>query len=211
MLNYKTHQHGDAEIETAVILLHGYGANGADLLDLANVWAPSFPSTLFVAPDAPNLCEMGGGGFQWFSLSEYTPESMKAGAKAVYPELEKFISEITEKYNLEDKKIILCGFSQGTMMSLYTALRMPEKLAGVVGYSGALVDEPSDNAEYQDFPVLLVHGENDPVVPVQATVMATNSLQRAGFAVTQNLIPFLQHGIDQKCLELGQSFLKKLL
>lgn len=211
MLNYKSHQAGNAKIETAVILLHGYGSNGADLLSLAQMWAPSFPSTVFIGPDAPTPCEMGNDGFQWFSLAEYTPASMRAGAEKVYPEIEQFIQGIAEKYSLSEKKIVLCGFSQGTMMSLFTALRVPNMLSGVIGYSGALIDEPSNKPEYKDFPILLVHGEDDPVVPVHATIMATNSFKNAGFEVDENLIPSLQHGIDQKGLELGQDFIKKYL
>lgn len=211
MLNYKAHLPENGNLESIVILLHGYGANGADLLDLANVWASSFPKTAFLSPDAPTPCEMGGGGFQWFSLSDYTPASMKAGAESVYSELEEFISEVQKKYGVADKKIALCGFSQGTMMSLYAALQIPEKLGGVIGYSGALLDDPKAREEYKDFPVVLIHGESDPVVPVQATVMATHALEKAGFKVEQNLIPLLQHGIDQKGLEIGANFLKKYL
>tara|TARA_Y100000034_G_C6806917_1_gene362396 strand:- start:186 stop:833 length:648 start_codon:yes stop_codon:yes gene_type:complete len=209
MLKYQVHQSGNTPPKNAVILLHGYGANGADLIELGKVFSETNPETVFIAPDAPTPCEMGGPGFQWFSLREYTPASLKAGSQQAFPVLKELITHIKSEYDLKDKSIALMGFSQGTMMSLYAMLQMPETIATVIGYSGALAEDTVEaRPAYDDFPVALVHGDADLVVPVQATVMATHILEKAGFDVTQEIITNLGHGIDNSGLEIGKKMLK---
>lgn len=197
------------EIKHVVVLLHGYGANGQDLLDLGQAWAPNLPNTLFISPDAPFECEIGMSGFQWFSLQEYTPEAMEKGAAAAYPALKQFMDEIREEYKVE--KISVVGFSQGTMMALYYGLRHGEDVKGILGYSGALMGATLKVQDAQkELPVCLIHGDADEVVPVEATKMAHSQLTELGCAVDKTIIAGLGHGIDVQALETGGLFLVRI-
>ena len=207
---------GDAS-ESLVIFLHGYGSNGQDLISLAPLFASALPRTQFVSPDAPFELEvMPGmhGAYQWFSLLERTPEKMLAGAQMAAPILEEFLQDMMEKFSVPAEKTALVGFSQGTMMSLYTAPRFEKAAAGVLGYSGALIGGESlieNSGVYQSFPVCLIHGEADDVVPVQACSEAENTLKKAGYAVSGHTTPGLTHSIDQAGIDAGISFLRGIL
>lgn len=193
-----------------MILLHGYGANGDDLLSIGEHFVPHFPGVLFVSPDAPTPCEMGGPGFQWFSLSAYNPMAMKIGADTALPDLEDFAQALMEKYGLGDKDISLLGFSQGTMMSLHLGVRRPEMIRCIVGYSGSLlIPHVQQNVLNEDLPICLIHGTNDQVVPVGATLMSEQVLRAANFPVESLLIPGLEHGIDGQGLVKALGFLQK--
>lgn len=195
-----------------VILLHGYGANGEDLLDLGREWQADFPNTVFIAPDAPDGCEMSPMGFQWFSLVDWTPVAMDNGAKRAAPALNAFIDEQLAAYKIPDEKLVLCGFSQGTMMALYIALRRAQKIAGVLGYSGALLcaDEwPQIPLQKPD--VCLVHGIADNVVPVAAYYHAAQMLEQYAFPFEGHVLHGLMHGINQYGLDLGRDFLQRVL
>ncbi len=195
-----------------VILLHGYGSNGEDLIGLAPYWSRDLPDTIFVSPDAPYSCEMGFG-FQWFSLQSWAPLALLAGAEKASSMLNQFIDEQMEKYNLPASKIALVGFSQGTMMSLYIAPRRQEKLAGVVGYSGGLLGGESliGQTNIVKPPVYLVHGEMDSVVPVGAFFHAKETLKQAGFDVRGHTTPGMAHTIDEQGIHEGGAFLKTVL
>ena len=197
--------------KSLVILLHGLGSNGQDLISLAPLWAKDLPDTMFVSPDAPFACDMVPPGYpnsyQWFSLQSRDPHNILNGVQGAQPILDSFIAEQTEKYNIPADNVVLCGFSQGTMMSLYTAPRYPEKLGGVLGYSGALCGEPGENK----IPICLVHGEADDVVPVDAYHHARGKLIGAGFKVTGHATPGLTHSIDQAGIDVGATFLKSIL
>lgn len=199
------YQANEAEdIKQIVVLLHGYGANGEDLLDLARAWA--LPNTLFISPDAPFPCEIGMAGHQWFSLKEYTPEAMEKGASEAYPILQAFMDDVRAEYNVE--KISIVGFSQGTMMALYYGLRHGEHVNGIVGYSGALMGATLKVLDAQKgLPIHLVHGDADEVVPVQATELAHSQLTELGCDVEKTIIEGLAHGIDMQALEIGRDFL----
>lgn len=198
--------------QSMVILLHGLGANGADLIGLARYWEHALPDTIFISPDAPFPCDMAPVGFQWFSLQEWTPESILKGVEAAAPVLNDFIKAMLEKYDVPASKLALAGFSQGTMMSLYVAPRYPEQIAGVLGYSGALVGgEGLAGAGIHKIPVQLVHGDIDMVVPVQAYHMAKQALEGAGFAVSGGITRGLPHSIDEDGIESGAAFLSEIL
>ena len=122
-----------------VVLLHGYGSDGNDLIGLAPHWAEALPDTEFVSPHAPFPCEMGPFGHQWFSFEDRAPAAILAGTKAAANILNAFLDEALAARGLTDRELALVGFSQGTMMALYVALRRPQAVAAVVGYSGALV------------------------------------------------------------------------
>lgn len=192
-----------------VLFLHGLGANGMDLLSLAAYWAKDLPDAVFVSPDAPFPCDMAPVGFQWFSLQEWTPESMLKGVEDAVPILNQYIDQLLQHYDLQDKDLALVGFSQGTMMSLYAGPRRSEKIAGILGYSGALIGEAGlADAAIQKPPVHLIHGEADQIVPVSAFHHATEILRKNGFVVSGYTTPYLQHGIDEEGIQSGLGFLK---
>lgn len=215
MSDLKAYTHGPEEgdkPEQIVILLHGLGANGQDLIGLAPHFAKALPKAVFVSPDAPQPCDMAPVGFQWFSLQEWTPESILKGVREAAPVVEEFIEAQLKKYDLGYDQLVLGGFSQGTMMSLYVAPRLKEKIAGVLGYSGALIwDESADVNALKKPPVCLVHGEADNVVPFEAYGHAKQGLEAAGFEVSGCSVPGVEHGIDMTGIDQGHVFLKKVL
>jgi len=195
-----------------VILLHGLGANGMDLIGLARYWDQILPDTVFVSPDAPFPCDMAPVGYQWFSLQEWTPESILKVVEQATPILNDYIDKMLDHYGLSDDRLALVGFSQGTMMSLYAGPRRKNRIAGILGYSGALVGaETLGDAAVHKMPVHLVHGDVDMVVPVSAYRMAKDSLESHGFTVTGGITRGLAHGIDDDGIEAGAAFLQKIL
>lgn len=194
-----------------VVLLHGLGADGNDLIGLAHEWAPLLPDAMFLSPHAPFPCDMAPVGRQWFSLQERTASAILAGIQVAAPILDSYLDRQLARLELADDRLALVGFSQGTMMALYAAPRRQQPCAAVVGYSGALfAAEPLENAPSKP-PVLLVHGDADEVVPVQATLNAGAVLGAAGFDVQSEIRPGLTHGIDPAGLELGGEFLARHL
>lgn len=195
-----------------VLLLHGLGSDGNDLIGLAPSWAPLLPDAVFVSPNAPFPCDMAPMGYQWFSLADRSPDSKLAGVRAAAPILDAFVDSLLQRFNLGADKLALVGFSQGTMMSLYIAPRRTQTIAGVVGYSGAMVGAEALAGETKSKPpILLVHGTGDPVVPHQATEQAAEALKSAGLAVDVMLRPGLPHSIDEPGLRAGGAFLKRVL
>ena len=193
-----------------VILLHGLGADGSDLLGLAPYWARFLPHAVFLAPNAPFPCDMAPYGFQWFSLQDRTPEMILAGVRAAAPVLEAFIDETLAKHGLDERSLALVGFSQGTMMSLHVGLRRQRPVAGILGFSGALVGAEALAPELRSKPpVLLVHGDADEIVPVQAMDRAAEGLRAHGVAVETLRRPGLPHSIDEEGLTRGGAFLVK--
>ncbi|USG61038.1 alpha/beta hydrolase [Sneathiella marina] len=208
-----------------VILLHGYGADGDDLIGLAQYWQSDFPDTAFVAPNAPEPCELSPFGRQWFSLERYDPDlqrrdpaagaevfaSMIEGAQKAQRVVDQFIAKETEAHSLSLSETILVGFSQGTMVSLYTGLREQVAPAGILGYSGALVGDSKLNEELNCRPpICLIHGEEDEIVPFPALARATKMLTDLNIDVTAHSCPGLGHGIDERGLKIGQSFVKEV-
>ncbi|OJX09481.1 MAG: hypothetical protein BGO77_06105 [Caedibacter sp. 37-49] len=198
------------ETKQLVILLHGYGANGDDLIELGHYWSSSLPEAEFLAPHALFPCEMTSLGYQWFSLADWQPSVLLEQIKVAAPILNKFIDQSLEKRGLKDDDLVLMGFSQGAMMALYTALTRPLSCAGVIGYSGSLIYGESTGQESQP-PVLLVHGDADEVVPYEAMSHAQKRLSSMGIPVQTYTCPNFGHGIDQKGIELGGKFLREQL
>lgn len=194
------------EAKRLMILLHGLGADGRDLLGLAPYWGGGQDDIAFVAPDAPFPCDMAPVGYQWFSLSDRDPQAVLKGVEAAAPSLSVFIDQMMKEYGVEAENTIIMGFSQGAMMALYTATRRQDVLAGVMAYSGALVAEPGK----QKLPVLLVHGRADNVVPFMAFDTASHALNEAGFDVTAHAIDDLPHCIDEVAVQAGIDFLNAI-
>ena len=195
-----------------VVLCHGVGADGNDLIGLAPYWAPSLPDARFVSPHAPFPYDMAPFGRQWYSLQDRTPTMIEAGSRAAAPILDAWLDRQLAELGLDDSKLALVGFSQGTMMSLFVGLRRAKPCAGILGYSGRLVAPDSLASELRSRPpVMLVHGEADPVVPFESLEHARAALEAAGVPVEAHSRPGIGHSIDQWGLEAGARFLHRVL
>jgi phospholipase/carboxylesterase len=195
-----------------VILLHGLGADGNDLIGLAPAWAPLLPEAEFLAPNAPFPCDMAPYGHQWFSVQDRSPAAVLAGVRAAAPILDGFIDEALADRGLAEADLALVGFSQGTMMSLYVGLRRARPVAGILGYSGRLLAPELLPQELRSRPrVLLAHGTEDPLVPYDSLAAAENALKAVGVPVETLTCPGIGHSIDQAGLRRGGQFLKAVL
>lgn len=200
------------EMRSAVIFMHGYGANGADLLSLAEPLGPHLPDTLFLAPDAPEVCPGAPMGFQWFPLPWIDGSSEEAaaeGMRAAVDDFNAFLDGVMIDEDLLPEQIALFGFSQGTMMALHVAPRRDEDLAAVVGFSGRMMNgELLADEVVSRPPVLLVHGDVDDVVPPQSLPQAVEALQGAGWRdVYAHVMRGTGHGIDPDGLGVALAFL----
>ncbi len=195
--------------EQLVVLLHGLGADGNDLISLAPVFAQALPKAAFVSPHAPFPCDMAPYGRQWFSLQDRRPEALRSGADMAAPILNGFLDDELAKLGLGDDRLGLIGFSQGTMMALHVALRRTAPCAAVVGFSGLLIDGERLAEEIVSRPpVVLVHGDADEILPVQALPAAVAALQENQVAVAHQVRPGLGHGIDEPGIGLGIAHLE---
>ncbi len=207
-------RHGAAPgtAKALVVLLHGLGTDGHDLISLAPLLGQSLPDTAFVSPHAPFPCDMAPMGRQWFSLQDRDPAALLGGVRMAAPVLSAFLDTELERHGLGDDRLALVGFSQGTMMALFVALRRARASAALVGYSGALIgDEALPEEIACRPPVLLVHGESDEIVPVQALPAAMAALKANSVPVETEARPGLGHGIDERGLQLGTAFLARHL
>jgi len=195
-----------------VILLHGLGADGNDLIGLAPYWAPLLPTAEFLSPNAPFPCDMVPSGYQWFSSQDRSPAAVLAGVRAAAPFLDAFIDDALAERGLVDADLALVGFSQGTMMSLYVGLRRSDPVAGIVGFSGRLLAPELLADELRSRPrTLLVHGTDDALVPYESLAAAEASLRNIGVSVETLTCAGIGHSIDQNGLRRGGSFLKNVL
>lgn len=192
-----------------VILLHGYGSNGDDLIGLVPYWRDALADTVFLSPNAPEPCPGAPGGRQWWALTNFSPDARAAGVRRAAPILNGFIDSQLAAYGLSEDRLALVGFSQGTMMALQVGLRRP--IAGIVGYSGMLADAEGLADRPSKPPVLLVHGDADPMVPFAALGQARATLEPLGFDVATHVSRGLGHSIDEAGLRLGGQFLSRVL
>lgn len=204
------------EVRAAVVFLHGYGANGADLIGLAEPLAPHLPDTLFLSPDAPEACDGAPGGRQWFPIpwiDGSSEEMARDGLLRAVDDLQAFLDGVMVDEDLLPEQVALLGFSQGSMMALHAAPRREDPVAAVVAFSGRLLEPESLEGELRCRPpVLLVHGDRDDVVPVQALPEAARALEAAGWTeVYAHVMKGTAHGIAPDGLSVALAFLRERL
>jgi phospholipase/carboxylesterase len=200
-----------------VVFLHGYGADGNDLIDIGRAWGTLLPDAAFVSPHAPRPCGQAPTGREWFPLTFRDPSERWTGVNSAAPVLNAFLDAELERHKLPPSALSLVGFSQGTMMSLHVGLRRPTAPAAIVGYSGMLaMPEQGDPNQFATEitsrpPVLLVHGDQDPLIPVEALFLAAQSLAALEVPTEWHISPGVGHGIDQEGLRQGGEFLARRL
>jgi phospholipase/carboxylesterase len=195
-----------------VVLLHGYGSNGDDLISLAPLIQPVLPDTAFVAPNAPSSLPHMAQAYQWWPIQTFSMVERATGAASAAPGINRFLNDELAGLGLGDDRLLLIGFSQGTMMALHVGLRRPKPLAGIVGFSGMLVSpEQLKNAIQSRPPILLVHGTADDVVPVGSLSLAEHALRDAGIAVETHVSDGVGHTVDPGGLSAAAAFARRVL
>jgi phospholipase/carboxylesterase len=200
-----------------VVFLHGYGADGNDLIEIGKAWQGLLPRAAFVSPHAPHPCGQAPMGREWFPLTFRNPEERWNGVNAAAPVLDNFLDAELARHQLPPSALALVGFSQGTMMSLHVGLRRAVAPAAIVGYSGMLVLKGDTDVEgYKPQirarpPVLLIHGDADELIPAQALFHATEALSALEVPVEWHMSAGVGHGIDPEGLRHGGEFLARRL
>lgn len=193
-----------------VVILHGYGADGLDLIDLGRAWAAALPDAAFVAPHAPEPLPFEGfGGRQWFALNERDMREYSLGAEAARPVLDAFLDAELARLGLTDQDLALVGFSQGAMMALHTGLRRKAPPAAIIAYSGLLPAPDQLGGIRSSAPVLMVHGADDDVVLPYHLPSGAEALQGAGISVEAHMLDGLGHSIDERAMVLGGRHLNR--
>lgn len=193
-----------------VVLCHGYGADGNDLIGLAPHWQRLLPTAAFVSPNAPERVPGAPSGYQWFPIQRLDPGEMQRGVESASDVLNSFLDAELARLELPPERLALVGFSQGTMMSLTVGLSRPVKPACIVGYSGMLARQTQlDTLSPDTPPILLVHGDADEMIPAQAMLASANMLGRAGACVQWHISRGVGHGIDPTGLDMGGAFLSQ--
>lgn len=216
VLDFGRKDAASGEATSLVVFLHGYGADGKDLLGLAEPLAPHLPDTIFLAPDAPERCGMNPMGFQWFPLPWIDGSSQQEaedGMARAVDDLNAFLDRMMIDEDVLPEQVVLVGFSQGTMMALHVAPRREDPVAGVVGFSGRLMSPETlvDDVVSRP-PVLLIHGDADDVVPVQSLPEAAEALEGAGWSeVYAHIMKGTGHGIAPDGLSVALAFLRERL
>lgn len=194
--------------DSLVVLLHGYGSNGADLISLAPYWAKALPGALFVSPNAIEPVPQAPGGYQWFPISNLDPALMEAGAKSAAQSVDRFVDRELEKAGLDDSRLALVGFSQGTMMALHVGLRRQRQPAAILGFSGVLVGARRLKEEMKAKPpILLIHGDQDQMIPITAMFDSAEALAASGHGAQWHVSYGVPHSIGPDGLDLGGAFL----
>lgn len=216
VLNAERKEPVSGDTRSIVVFLHGYGANGADLLGLADVLGEHLPDTLFVAPDAPESVPGAPMGYQWFPipwLDGSSEEEAERGMTQAFADLNAFLDALMVDEDVLPEQVVLFGFSQGTMMSLHVAPRREDEIAGIVAFSGRLL-KPEVLADeiVSRPPVLLVHGDADDVVPPQSLPEAAEAMQEAGWKeVYAHVMKGTAHGIAPDGLSVALAFMRDKL
>ena len=202
------HPLSGSQAKQLVIFCHGYGADGNDLIGLANYFQQILPDAYFISPNAPESCPMNPMGYQWFDFTSNDPDLIWKKVNDAGEILNNFIDNKLNELNLSDKDLSLVGFSQGTMMSLHVGLRRSVAMSSIVGFSGRLIREDtlSDDMKSKP-PIYLIHGDQDPMVPYSDTINAAKILKDLDVDVQSHISPNTPHSIAQDGLEIAIKFL----
>jgi phospholipase/carboxylesterase len=204
-----------------VVFLHGYGADGNDLIALGQQWRTLLPDATFVSPNAPERCPASPTGRQWFALSNRPPDDPRGaadrwnGVVAARPAIDGFLDEELARLGLDNSRLALVGFSQGAMMAMHVGLRRPHAPAAIISYSGLLVgaehlgEAKARNARGETPPIFLAHGDQDSMIPFEAMFLAANEFGAEQIPCQWHLSIGVAHGIDAGALRHGGLFLAK--
>ena len=202
----------DNEIKNAVILLHGYGGDGKDISLLTLNWKRFLKNTVFLCPNGPEKCEINPLGFQWFDLSKDDEEYILNKSLEAENEIKKFIEEVKNKYNINNRNIVLSGFSQGCMMAINTAITTDEEFNCVVGFSGKIINRDNLQSRIKNkSKILLVHGDQDAIVNSNFLLEAKDFFATHQFNIQTKLINNCGHHIPIEASSLALTFIKKNL
>jgi len=199
--------------EQPVVFLHGYGANGNDLIAIGKQWRSLLPGAAFVAPNAPEPCPQAPGGRQWFRLTMRDTAERWVGVNKARPVLDAFLDFELARHGLDNSRLALVGFSQGTMLALHAGLRRAGPLAAILGYSGEFILPDGEGGLAAQLPanaappILLVHGREDDLIPAEALFLSAEKLAKANIPCQWHLTVGLGHGIDSQGLMHGGLFL----
>lgn len=210
----QSERRGPAQADSVVVFLHGYGADGADLLGLADPLAPYLPKTAFYSPDAPERCRNNPMGYQWFPipwLDGSTEDEARASMAHAIDDLNGFLDSVLAREGLAADRMVVVGFSQGTMMALHVLPRRDRAVAGIVGFSGRLLAPEALSETTLRPPVLLLHGDQDQMVPHADMGLAERALRAAGFEVSTHTMRGTGHGISPDGLGMALSFIRARL
>ena len=191
-----------------IVFCHGYGADGKDLINIGNYWQRFLPDFYFTSPNAPNICSVNPSGFEWFNLMNPDIKNVDLELESSVLQLTKFIDAKLKDLSLDYSKLFLVGFSQGTMMSLHYALTNPNKIAGVIGYSGKIYDPSilANNIKSRP-PIFLMHGDDDNIVPLEDMMEAKNFLTKNKVDLKTKIFKGCGHSIPTQGLSLGLEFI----
>ena len=210
-LNAKIIKPEDKNINNAVILLHGYGGDGNDIAPVTINWKRFLPNTIFICPDGPETCSINPTGYQWFDLNSEDEEYITKKASEAEKILKEFIVEIKNEFNLLNSNICLSGFSQGCMMSINVGLSNKEKFAGIIGFSGKIINRNELGNRILSKPsTLLIHGDQDEIVPPVNLLEAKDFFERNKIDITTKMLKGCGHNIPVEASSLGLTFLKKI-
>ena len=195
-----------------IIFVHGYGADGNDLIGLANYFQSTLPEAISLSPHAPEACSMNPSGYQWFDLTSTDPAVLWSKILVAADHLNEFIDSKLLEYNIAEENLALIGFSQGTMMSLHVSLRRKNTMAAVLGYSGRLIGADLLKDDLISKPsIYLIHGDQDPMVPYQESLTAEKVLQEYSIDIKTHISEHTQHSIAEDGLRIGVDFLASKL
>ena len=210
-LNVKIIKPEDKNINNAVILLHGYGGDGNDIAPVTINWKRFLPNTIFICPDGPETCSINPMGYQWFDLNSEDEKYITQKALEAEDILKKFIVEIKNKFNLLNSNICLSGFSQGCMMSINVGLSDKEKFAGILGFSGKIINKIDlDKRIFSKPSTLLIHGDQDEIVPPVNLLEAKDFFERNKIDIITKMVKGCGHNIPIEASSTGLIFLKKI-